>query len=620
MNKERQIIAVCASWEDSENLNLFLSSLIPAAAKWDYLPLCVTFDRNMVLQRGEEGIREYLSLIEKDHLAGLVLFGEMIRSDEINQKLIQMANEIGIPIFMLERTYEGCINVQHVYAGGFEQIVRHMVFDHGRKDVVMVAGFKDNSYSEERIEICRKVLAEAGTELRQDRIIYGDYWEVPATEALKQYFASGGEMPEAFICANDAMAIAVCNYLKGRGIAVPEQVIVSGFDGIVLGKWYDPMITTAVPDFDKTIAEMLNRISTWKTDDAGNTEYIQLPFIMERRRSCGCANRSVSEFSEVISSLMNENLDYARHIKEMGQFVRETLSMDSVDKLAEVLNGFFVRWPEPYYCVSALDVNDTDYAVTMLHGGYSQFTRGRRYRWRGAPLPDYETVSSNPNVCAVMVHLLQTMDETMGLIVCGTDHWSLRVEQRFEEQAIFLSAAFSAVLNNKRLREANTEILKIAEHDYLTGLFNRRGFFDRLDSMLDESEMQGKLLVLFSIDLDWLKKINDVYGHVEGDRAIQSIGRALELEAEGRGACARYGGDEFALAIFVDELPDSVEPYRARIEANAHSIAGDKPYTVCASMGMCARKVRERPMLEQMLAEADKALYEDKRQRKTSRK
>ena len=617
MSKARRNIAVCASWEDSENLNLFLSNLIPVAAKWNFLPQCITFDRNMVLVRGEDGIREYLSLFEMENLAGMILFGEMIRSDEINLKLIRMAKEKGIPVFMLERTYEGCINIQHVYSDGFEQIVRHMVFDHQCTDLVMVAGFQGNSYSEERIDICRKVLAETGAELRPERVIYGDYWEVPTTAALRQYFAEGGEMPEGFICANDAMAIAVCKYLKEHGYDVPGQIKVSGFDGIILGKLHDPMITTATPDFGNTVSRMMKCITEWDSEDAGKTDHWKMPFIMEKRRSCGCSN---CNREEAISDLMNENLDYARHIREMGEFIRGTLNMDSMEEMAECLPKLFSRWPEPYYCISVICNDDPDYAVTMMHGGYKSFSQGERYRWRGSPMPDYEKISANHEICIVLTHLLQTMDETIGFLVCGSERWSLREEQRFEEQAIFLSSALSAVVNNKRLREANSEIRKIAEHDYLTGLFNRRGFFDHLDRMLAEPEMQDKTLVFFSIDLDWLKKINDAYGHAEGDYAIQSIAHALELEADGKGTCARYGGDEFALAVFEDEVPGSIEPYRMRIEANAHSYAGEKPYAVCASMGMCARKVSEIPALEQLLAETDKALYEDKQKRKTSRK
>ena len=110
-SKDRRIIAVCASWEDEENLNLILNQLIHATEGRGFLPLCFTFDRSSIESRGEASIGEFISAFDVPNLAGLLLFGEMIRSDNINGHLIRFANEKKLPVFMLERQYEGCINM-----------------------------------------------------------------------------------------------------------------------------------------------------------------------------------------------------------------------------------------------------------------------------------------------------------------------------------------------------------------------------------------------------------------------------------------------------------------------------------------------------------------------------
>ena len=616
-DKGRKIIAVCSSWEDVENLNLMLDHLIHAAEDKGYLPLCFTFDRSSIESRGEESLGEFLSAFDIPNLSGLLLFGEMIRSDSINEHLIQLAHRKKIPVFMLERQYAGCINMSFSYGSGFEQVVRHMVEDHGCRDVVMVAGIPGNPFSEERIDLCRSILEEHGSGLPAQKIIYGDFWDEPTLRALDGYFAVGGQMPEAFICANDAMAIAVCIYLAERNIQVPNQVMVAGFDGILQGEYHEPSITTMRPDFPMMYKKMLDRISAWDPEDCEKTEVWSIPFELKRRKSCGCEQGDMLEATKKIGQLKITNLIYIRDIRAMGYFSRNTLSMDSLEELSPFLASLFPMWKDPYYFAAVLDEHDPDSAQPILHGVHGRFATGDAFRWKGTLLPDLEELRFDPSIRIVMAQLLQNQEETMGYFVSGMDAWSLREQERFEEQALFLSAALNAVISNRRLEEANDAILRMAEHDYLTGLYNRRGFLRELERRLQLAETQDLTLTLFAMDMDRLKFINDTYGHQEGDIAIQSLAQAIRVETDGKGICARYGGDEFAFAMLgkASFLPD-LESIRARIEASARRICSSGQYLISASLGACSCLVREHPSLDQLLAQSDRALYADKMRRR----
>ena len=118
------------------------------------------------------------------------------------------------------------------------------------------------------------------------------------------------------------------------------------------------------------------------------------------------------------------------------------------------------------------------------------------------------------------------------------------------------------------------------------------------------------------MDMDRLKAINDSYGHHKGDIAIQCLAQAIRAETEGKGICARYGGDEFAFAMLAETsfLPD-LEDIRARIEATAQENAHSKEYRISASLGACDCRVKEHPSLDQLLVQADRALYADKMRR-----
>ena len=616
-SKERKVIAVCASWEDVENLNLVLDNLIRATEGTDYLPLFIAFDRTSIESRGEESIQEFLSVFEIPNLAGFLLFGEMIRSGMINARLIQLAHEKRLPVFMLERQYEGCINLSLSYREGFEQMARHIVETHGCRDVVMVAGIRGNAYSEERISLCRRVLEAQGGALPPERIIYGDFWDEPTMRALDGYFAAGGTMPEAFVCANDAMAIAVCIYLAEKNIRVPAQVRVVGFDGILQGGHHEPSITTMRPNYLKMFKMMLEHIAAWRPEETGMTETLPIRFELVRGESCGCEQGNSYETIKKVGRLKMQNLTYTRHIRGMGNFISKTLSMNSLEKLAEYLPPLFSMWNERYCFSAVLDEEDHDLARPILHGVHGSFSSGDALRWKGTLIPDIGVLYSDPSVRIVLAQLLQNEQETLGYLVSGMDRWNLWEQERFEEQVLFLSSALNAVIGNDRLEKANKAILRMAEHDYLTGLYNRRGFLRELERRLGLPETQNLTLTLFAMDMDGLKGINDVYGHHEGDHAIRCLAQAIQEETEGKGICSRYGGDEFAFALFAkaSSLP-ALEAIRTRIEIAAQRHCHSKAYRISASIGACACPVQDLTSLGQLLVESDRALYSDKLQRK----
>ena len=86
----------------------------------------------------------------------------------------------------------------------------------------------------------------------EERVGYGNYWEAPAKEATERFLAH--DTPEAIVCVNDEMAIAVCAVLNSHGLRVPEDVIVTGSDGIVRERFHSPRLTTCIKDYERLTA------------------------------------------------------------------------------------------------------------------------------------------------------------------------------------------------------------------------------------------------------------------------------------------------------------------------------------------------------------------------------
>lgn len=99
------------------------------------------------------------------------------------------------------------------------------------------------------------------------------------------------------------------------------------------------------------------------------------------------------------------------------------------------------------------------------------------------------------------------------------------------------------------LGERDARLLKLANHDVLTGLFNRRRFVDELKRELGRVADKGTTSALLFIDLDQFKYVNDTCGHPAGDRLIRKVGDQLRRSVHNRGLVARFGGDEFVVLL-----------------------------------------------------------------------
>jgi diguanylate cyclase (GGDEF)-like protein len=151
--------------------------------------------------------------------------------------------------------------------------------------------------------------------------------------------------------------------------------------------------------------------------------------------------------------------------------------------------------------------------------------------------------------------------------------------------------------------------------DELTGLYNRRGFMALAERQLKLGRRSGREMLLFFIDVDSLKCINDSFGHSEGDRALKRTAKALEKTFRESDVIARLGGDEFAtLAIEASGYSESTIMARLRKYLNTIN-AGETRYKISFSVGVARFDHGNPTSITNLMAQADQAMYEQKRSR-----
>ena len=159
------------------------------------------------------------------------------------------------------------------------------------------------------------------------------------------------------------------------------------------------------------------------------------------------------------------------------------------------------------------------------------------------------------------------------------------------------------------------ELRSLALTDDLTCLYNRRAFFALAGQQLRVTRRKAQGLLLFFADVNNLKEINDTYGHREGDFALIRTADALEQTFRNSDVIARLGGDEFAV-LALEASGENREVILRRLEKNLKgSNSGEPRYELSLSVGM-ARYDPKRPVsLGKLIATADEAMYEEKKNR-----
>jgi diguanylate cyclase (GGDEF)-like protein len=172
-------------------------------------------------------------------------------------------------------------------------------------------------------------------------------------------------------------------------------------------------------------------------------------------------------------------------------------------------------------------------------------------------------------------------------------------------EARILAAPASLALAREDVQQSFNELQRTSAIDSVTGLFNRRHFEARLNGEVQRVHRQQQPLSLLMVDIDDFKRINDTFGHIEGDRTLRTVAELLRGGIRIFDVCARYGGEEFAILMpgaSLETAAQVAERIRRRVQ---HRFRHD-PVGVTISVGVATLSAGENG--EELVGEADRRL------------
>jgi diguanylate cyclase (GGDEF)-like protein len=208
---------------------------------------------------------------------------------------------------------------------------------------------------------------------------------------------------------------------------------------------------------------------------------------------------------------------------------------------------------------------------------------------------------------------LQASDSEFGQILQEVDEISKLLKSDHPDMQTVRVATHPAVWGAVKQALLDRELRCLALTDDLTCLFNRRGFFAAATQQLKLAQRNGQSLLLLFCDVDNLKKINDTYGHHEGDLALIRAADALEQSFRASDILSRLGGDEFVV-LASETSNQTQEIILRRLDKNLKkSSATELRYALSLCVGVARFDPKCAITLGELMVQADKAMYEKKR-------
>lgn len=163
-----------------------------------------------------------------------------------------------------------------------------------------------------------------------------------------------------------------------------------------------------------------------------------------------------------------------------------------------------------------------------------------------------------------------------------------------------------------RLEQRIEDLDRLAHHDALVPLLNRRGFVRQLEKMIDRADRYGDTGAMLFIDVDGLKMVNDSFGHHAGDAALCHVAELLRGGVRQSDCVARFGGDEFAILLERADEEQAVETAQRLADRIAGGQFIHDGVTIPLSAAIGIAMIDPGDQAEAVIIRADQAMYEEK--------
>lgn len=577
---------------------------------------------------GEKSILRIPSLSE---YAGIIFASGTYLLEELRDEIrTALSERCHCPIIEVAQESDSFPTVRQDNLAPTSDMVDHLIDVHHYTRIAYFDNIRESKYSSTRLKYYKESLIRHNLPFVEDYCISADYTDQSIRNALEKLI-NLPERPQAIVCYNDRMAMTVMSLLQQMGYRVPQDFALTGCDCLEMGQETTPSLTSIdFPIYEVGLRAVDAILARMDGKEDNSSTVVRSNIVLGG--SCGCPNHSAPH--------MRHEHKLVRRIERTEKALLSNINMAArlqgvtdIDEGADLLEEFVRTIPgckEFHMClygdwnhisdhIQTLTLSESDDLgsdIVLLKLAMREGNRLPECTFsKHGTLPDYIYRNSSH---VYVYSPLYFEEKAFGYVALSYENNQVQYPFTFFSWLMNINTMLKSIVDKRNMGLLITRLEDIYTRDDLTGLYNRQGFKLVSDRFLEEVEAHRKSLFVAVFDLDGLKMINDTYGHLEGNFAIQVLGHALESAVSEGDICARLGGDEFYI-LGMDYTDEAASLLINRVEKylNNYNRLHTKAYEISASGGYYITSDFKLADLQELFDKADRQMYNTKNTKKS---
>ena len=562
-------------------------------------------------------------LINYEEYDGIIILSDLIKNPRVLEMERQRILKSGKPAVSINLKLKdiSCMRIDNYT--GFYELVTHLIKEHNARNLFYIDGNETSLDFAERRKAFRMALQDNQIELNRENIFTVEHSSFNyGYNAASEIFSSDRKLPDAIVCANDLIALGVLKAAAERNIKIPEQLKIAGYDGNYFARNVIPAISTVNDNAFKIGTESAKRVLTGFTE----VQDFKIKSMPIYQGSCGCESKIITDqklFSLKFLSEISQSENFAAQLNQIEEIFTDAADVFTLLTNLELFFSKSHAFEGSDFCIflkadwaSVLINSEENLPQNLSYGNQVQaitsIQNNVKYPREIIKTKDLIPSKMHSDECNTFLFIpIFNHSYVHGYFVCKNS-LSMISNYHGHQWTRTFGACIERFRKKNMYKQMSQQFLRLSTRDALSGMLNRVGMEKLAKPFYQQNKHNGLTTVLFFVDINSMKTINEKFGHLHGDLAVKTIAQAVLQVVPRNWLCIRYGGDEFL--VVGNSKNYNGEDYCKMITQMVlkKSSTMHLPYNLSASVGTLSVPANSPLSLEEAIEKVDEIMYEQK--------
>ena len=562
-------------------------------------------------------------LINYEEYDGIIILSDLIKNPRVLEMERQRILKSGKPAVSINLKLKdiSCMRIDNYT--GFYELVTHLIKEHNARNLFYIDGNETSLDFTERRKAFRMALQDNQIELNRENIFTVEHSSFNyGYNAASEIFSSDRKLPDAIVCANDLIALGVLKAAAERNIKIPEQLKIAGYDGNYFARNVIPAISTVNDNAFKIGTESAKRVLAGLTE----VQDFKIKSMPIYQGSCGCESKIITDqklFSLKFLSEISQSENFAAQLNQIEEIFTDAADVFTLLTNLELFFSKSHTFEGSDFCIflkadwsSVLINSEENLPQNLSYGNQVQaitsIQNNVKYPREIIKTKDLIPSKMHSDECNTFLFIpIFNHSYVHGYFVCKNS-LSMISNYHGHQWTRTFGACIERFRKKNMYKQMSQQFLRLSTRDALSGMLNRVGMEKLAKPFYQQNKHNGLTTVLFFVDINSMKTINDKFGHLHGDLAVKTIAQAVLQVVPRNWLCIRYGGDEFL--VVGNSKNYNGEDYCKMITQMVlkKSSTMHLPYNLSASVGTLSVPANSPLSLEEAIEKVDEIMYEQK--------